>query len=161
MTEQNINKASLYHFLVSLKMFCPFSFQLFWAFIALCGRSLLEGAEAAVHRSADRSHSRCRAPALGVQAPGVHVGAHWLGPTGPWARRLSVGAALGLSCSAAWGILPDRRSNLCPLHWQADSRPLCHQGSPRFILNLKFRPIEEISSKSHTIIKLEGRVSCK
>ena len=27
-------------------------------------------------------------------------------------------------------ILPDQGSNLRPLHWQADSQPLCHQGSP-------------------------------
>ena len=29
------------------------------------------------------------------------------------------------------GILPDQGSNPCPLHWQADSQPLRHQGSPR------------------------------
>ena len=29
--------------------------------------------------------------------------------------------AHGLSCSTACGIFPDQRSNLCPLHWQADS----------------------------------------
>ena len=34
------------------------------------------------------------------------------------------------SCSAARGILPDQGSNPCPLHWQADSQPLRHQGSP-------------------------------
>ena len=28
----------------------------------------------------------------------------------------------GLSCSTACRIFPDRRSNLCLLHWQADSR---------------------------------------
>ena len=42
----------------------------------------------------------------------------------------SVVVAHGLSCSAACGIFPDQGSNLCPLHWQADSQPLCHQGSP-------------------------------
>ena len=36
----------------------------------------------------------------------------------------------GPSCSAACGIFPDQGSNPCPLHWQADSQPLCHQGSP-------------------------------
>ena len=40
----------------------------------------------------------------------------------------------GLSCSAACGIFPDQGSNRCPLHWQADSQPLRHQGSPLFIL---------------------------
>ena len=38
--------------------------------------------------------------------------------------------AHGPSCSAARGILPDQGSNPCPLHWQADSQPLRHQGSP-------------------------------
>ena len=39
-------------------------------------------------------------------------------------------SAHGLSCSAACGIFPDQGSNPCPLHWQADSQPLRHQGSP-------------------------------
>ena len=42
----------------------------------------------------------------------------------------SVIVAHGPSCSAACGILPDQGSNPCPLHWQADSQPLRHQGSP-------------------------------
>ena len=33
------------------------------------------------------------------------------------------------SCSTACGIFPDQGSNQRPLHWQADSYPLCHQGS--------------------------------
>ena len=45
-------------------------------------------------------------------------------------RAGSVVAAHGLSCSAARGILPDQGLNPCPLHWQADSQPLHHQGSP-------------------------------
>ena len=42
----------------------------------------------------------------------------------------SVIVAHGPSCSAACGISPDQGSNPCPLHWQADSQPLRHQGSP-------------------------------
>ncbi|XP_059868788.1 ras-related protein Rab-28 isoform X2 [Delphinus delphis] len=42
----------------------------------------------------------------------------------------SAAMAHGPSCSAACGILPDRGTNPCPLHWQADSQPLRHQGSP-------------------------------
>ena len=38
--------------------------------------------------------------------------------------------AHGLSCSVACGIFLDQGLNLCPLHWQADSQPLHHQGSP-------------------------------
>ena len=39
------------------------------------------------------------------------------------------------SSSAACGILPDQGSNPCPLHWQADSQPLHHQGSPAINLS--------------------------
>ena len=35
-----------------------------------------------------------------------------------------------LSCSMACGIFPDQGLNPCLLHWQADSLPLGHQGSP-------------------------------
>ena len=45
-------------------------------------------------------------------------------------RTGSVVVAHGPSRSAARGILPDQGSNLCALHWQADSQPLRHQGSP-------------------------------
>ena len=45
-------------------------------------------------------------------------------------RAGSVVVAHGPSCSVACGIFPDRGSNPCPLHWQADSQPLRHQGSP-------------------------------
>ena len=48
-------------------------------------------------------------------------------------RAGSVVVAHGLSCSAACGIFPDEGSNPCPLHWQADSQPLRHQGSPIFL----------------------------
>ena len=45
-------------------------------------------------------------------------------------RASSVVVAHGPSCSVACGIFPDQGSNPCPLHWQADSQPLRHQGSP-------------------------------
>ena len=45
-------------------------------------------------------------------------------------RAVSVIMAHGPSCSAACGIFPEQGSNLCPLHWQADSQPLRHQGNP-------------------------------
>ena len=35
-----------------------------------------------------------------------------------------------LSCSAACGIFQGQGLNLCFLHWQEDSLPLSHQGSP-------------------------------
>ena len=43
----------------------------------------------------------------------------------------SVIVAHGPSCPVACGILPDQGSNPCPPHWQADSQPLRHQGSPK------------------------------
>ena len=36
-----------------------------------------------------------------------------------------------LSCSTACGIFPDQGSNLCLLHWKADSSPWSHQRSPQ------------------------------
>ena len=45
-------------------------------------------------------------------------------------RAGSVIVAHGPSRSTACGIFPDQGSNPCPLHWQADSQPLHHQGSP-------------------------------
>ena len=45
-------------------------------------------------------------------------------------RAGSVVVAHGASCSVACGIFPDQGLNPCPLHWQADSQPLHHQGSP-------------------------------
>ena len=129
MTEQNINKASLYHFLISLKISClSFFFWLHWAFMALRGCSLAEGSGGCSPLPCSPASLSCRAPALAARASGVHAGAHRLGPSGTWARGLSVGTALGLGCSAACGILPDRGSNPCPLHWQADPHPLCHSG---------------------------------
>ena len=49
-------------------------------------------------------------------------------------RAGSVIVGHGPSYSAACGIFPDQGSNPCPLHWQADSQPLRHQGSPRAIV---------------------------
>ncbi|XP_066877191.1 myosin phosphatase Rho-interacting protein isoform X3 [Kogia breviceps] len=45
-------------------------------------------------------------------------------------RAGAAATAHGPSGSAARGILPDRGANLHPLHRQADSQPLRHQGSP-------------------------------
>ena len=49
-------------------------------------------------------------------------------------RAGSVVVAHGPSCSTACGILPDQGSNPCSLHWQADSQPLHHQGSPQSLV---------------------------
>ena len=44
----------------------------------------------------------------------------------------------GLSCSAACGIFPDQGLNPRPLHWQADSNPLCHLGRLVYIFIIGF-----------------------
>ena len=58
----------------------------------------------------------------------------------------SVVVAHGLSCYVASGIFPDQESNPCPLHWQADSQPLHHQGSPNhtFLITHSFFKKEKI-----------------
>ena len=72
---------------------------------------------------ASRGHSSSRCAGLSLSRPLL------LQSTGS-RRAGSVVVAHGPSCSAAHGIFPDEGSNPCPLHWQADSQPLCHQGSP-------------------------------
>ena len=78
-----------------------------------------------------------------VVASGGHSSLRCAGLSLSWALLLrstsskragSVVVAHGPSCSVACGILPDQGSNLCPLHWQADSQPLRHQGSPDLVL---------------------------
>ena len=54
-------------------------------------------------------------------------------------RTGSVVVAHGPSCSASCGIFPDQGSNPCPLHWQADSQPLRHQGSPERVFFIKIK----------------------
>ena len=49
----------------------------------------------------------------------------WRVALGTW---FSVAVAHGLSCSGICGIFLGQSSNLCLLHWQADSSPLSHQG---------------------------------
>ena len=81
-----------------------------------------------------RAFSSCgkRGPLfIAVRRPLI-IAASLVGSTGS-RRAGSVIAAHGPSCSAACGILPDQGSNPCALHWQADSQPLRHQGSPILI----------------------------
>ena len=64
-------------------------------------------------------------------------------------RAGSVVVAHGPSCSAACGIFPDQGSNPRPLHWQADSQPLRHQGSPGIFYYYK---ILALPGKQYSII---------
>ena len=89
-------------------------FWLCWVFVSVRGLSL-------VVASGGHSSSRC-----------VGLSLSW--PLLLWStgsrRTGSVVVAHGPSCSAACGIFPAQGLNPCPLHWQADSQPLRHQGSP-------------------------------
>ena len=65
---------------------------------------------------------------LGLQSLG-HVSSCVL--TAPGLQSTgSIVVVRGLSCSAACKIFPDQGSDPSLLHWQADSLPLSHQGSP-------------------------------
>ena len=66
-----------------------------------------------VHCGAWGSHCGGLVAAPRLQSPGSIVVAH------------------GLSCSTVCGIFPDQRLKSCLLHWQMDSLPLSHQGSPQ------------------------------
>ena len=83
---------------------------------------------------ASRGHSSSRCAGLSLSRPLL------LQSTGS-RRAGSVVVAHGPSCSTACGILPDQGSKLCPLHWQVDSQPLRHQGSPEIqFLSDRFLP---------------------
>ena len=100
----------------------PWSFYIYlfiylwlcWVFVSVRGLSPVV---------ASGGHSSSRCTGLSLSRPLL------LRSTGS-RRAGSVIAAHGPSCSAACGIFPDQGSNSCPLHWQADSQPLHHQGSP-------------------------------
>ena len=94
-------------------------FWLCWVFVSVRGLSLV---------AASGGHSSSQCAGLSLSRPLL------LRSTGS-RRAGSAVVAHGPSCSLACGILPDQGSNPCPLHWQADSQPLRHQGSPRQTFN--------------------------
>ena len=79
--------------------------------------------------AASGGHSSSRCAGLSLSRPLL------LRSTGS-RRAGSAAVPHGLSRSVACGIFPDQGSNLCPLHWQADSQPLRHQGSPKAEVSL-------------------------
>ena len=89
-----------------------------WVFISVRGLSLVV---------ASGGHSSSQCAGLSLLRP--------LSLRSTGSRRAgSVIVAHGPSRSVACGILPDEDSNPCPLHRQADSQPLHHQGSPGHML---------------------------
>ena len=103
---------SFFFFLIFIYLFIYL--WLCWVFVSVRGLSLVAG-------SGGHSSSRCAG--LSLSRPLL------LRSTGS-RRAGSAIVAHGPSCSLACGIFPNQGSNPCPLHWQADSQPLCHQGSP-------------------------------
>ena len=100
---------------IFLKNLFIYYLWLCWVFVSVRGLSLV---------AASGGHSSSRCAGLSLSRP--------LSLRNTGSRRAgSVVVAHGPSCSAAYGIFPDQGSNPCPLHWQADSQPLRHQGSPR------------------------------
>ena len=105
-----------------VSIFIYFYFCLRWVFVSVRGLSLV---------AASGGHSSSRCTGLFLSWPLL------LRSTGS-RRTGSVAVAHGPSCSAACGIFPDQGLNPCPLHWQADSQQLRHQGSPLFIFLMMF-----------------------
>ena len=97
-----------------------------WVFVSVPGLSL-------VAASGDHSSSQCAGLSLSRRA-GLSLSQPLLLRSTGSRRASSVSVAHGPSCSAACGIFPDQGSNPCSLHWQADSQPLHHQGSPIQVL---------------------------
>ena len=89
-----------------------------WVFVSVQGLSLV---------AASGGHSSSQCGGLSLSRPLL------LRSTGS-RRAGSAIVAHGPSRSAACGIFPDQGLNPCPLHWQADSQPLRHQGSPVQVL---------------------------
>ena len=88
-----------------------------WVFVSVRGLSLV---------AASGGHPSSRCAGLSLLWP--------LSLRSTGSRRAgSVIVAHGPSCSVACGIPPDQGSNPCALHWQADSQPLRHQGSPALV----------------------------
>ena len=97
-----------------------FIYLFIYLFLAVLGLRFVLGLSLV---AASGGHSSKRCTGLSLLRP------HLLWGTGSRCAG-SVVVAHGPSCSTACGILPDQGSNPCPLHWQADSQPLHHQGSP-------------------------------
>ena len=110
-----------FFFLSRGKNFLFFFFWLCWVFVSVRGLSLV---------AASGGHSSSRCAGLSLSRPLLLWG------TGS-RRAGSVVVTHGPNCSTACGIFPDQGSNPCPLHWQADSQPLRHQGSPGELLKVE------------------------
>ena len=113
-----------------------------WVFVSVRGLSLVV--------ASGGGHSSLQCAGLSLSRPLL------LRSTGS-RRAGSVVVAHGPSCFAACGIFPDQGSNPCPLHQQADSQPLRHQGSPVttfFGFGMSFFYFEHMSSEMFAYVCL-------
>ena len=116
----------VFFFLINLFIYLFIYFWLCWVFVSVWGLSPV--AASGAHSSSWCAGLSLSRPLLWQSTGSRHAG--------------SVIVAHGPSCSTACGIFPDQGSNPCPLHWQADSQPLRHQGSPLhffLIYSIRFR----------------------
>ena len=124
-----------------IKIFKSFFFFFFylwlcWVFVSVRGLSPV---------AASGGHTSSRCAGLSLSRPLL------LWSTGS-RRAGSAIVAHGPSHSAACGIFPDQGPNPCPLHWQADSQPLRHQGSPKFLrVYLSKTQFKSISAKPEVV----------
>ena len=73
---------------------------------------------------------------------------------GAWASEVVV---YGLICPMERGIFLDQGSNPCPLHWQADSLLLSHQGSLKVIFYCKMSDLQgHLSQRMHHLYTKHG-----
>ena len=110
-------------FIIYLLYYC-FYFWPRWVFAAACGLS-------PVMVSGDCSSLRCAGFSLRCFLLFQSTGSRACGLQQVWYVGTGV-VVPGLICPLACGIFLGRGSNLCPLHWQANSQPLDHQGRPGF-----------------------------
>ena len=151
-TFTNIHKGKNYHTVEQTKetphhlaldiafffFFWLIDWLLCWVFISVQGLSLV---------AASGGHSSSRCAGLSLSRPLL------LRSTGS-RRAGSVVVAHRPNCSVACGIFPDQGSNPCPLHWQADSQPLRHQGSPgHYLLIEKENESVWLTTLSKLVIK--------
>ena len=106
-------------------VFLFFVFLNYYLFIFGCVGSVSVRGLSPVEASGGHSSSRCAGVSLSWPLLLWSTGSR---------RAGSVVVAHGPSCSTACGIFLDQGSNPCPLHWQADSQPLRHQGSPEWLV---------------------------
>ena len=115
-SQGDLGKLDFFFFFLSFLIFIYLFIHLWlcWVFVSVRGLSSV---------AASGGHSSSRCAGLSSSRPLL------LRSTGSRCADSAI-VAHGPSCSTACGILPDQGSNPYPLHWQADSQPLRHQGSP-------------------------------